>query len=116
MKSLSISTLFVFSGAAALFGQAPTIGNCTVYPANNIWNTPIDTLPASPNSASYVTTIGASSPLHPDFGAGLWNGAPMGIPFVQVPGTQTKYPATFTWPDESDPGPYAIPLNAPIEG
>jgi uncharacterized protein YjdB len=40
----------------------------------------------------------------------------MGIPFVVVPGTQTRYPATFTWPDESDPGPYGIPLNAPIEG
>jgi len=40
----------------------------------------------------------------------------MGIPFVTVPGTQTKYPVTFSYADESDPGPYAIPLNAPIEG
>jgi hypothetical protein len=33
-----------------------------------------------------------------------------------VPGSQQKFPATFTYADESDPGPYAIPMNAPIEG
>ena len=54
--------------------------------------------------------------MHPDFGSGLWDGAPIGIPYVTVPGTQTKYPATFTYQSESDTGPYAIPLNAPIEG
>ena len=46
----------------------------------------------------------------------MWNGGPIGIPFVTVPGTQTKYPANFTYQGESDTGPYAIPLNAPIEG
>jgi hypothetical protein len=44
-----------------------------------------------------VSTIGPSSPLHPDFGSGLYDGAPIGIPYVTVPGTQTKYPATFTY-------------------
>ena len=97
------------------FGQQ-TIGNCSVLPANNIWNTPVDTLPVLSNSASMVTTIGASRGFHADFGAGTWNGGPIGIPFVTVPGTQTKYPATFLYWDESDPGPYAVPLNAPIEG
>ena len=96
--------------------QTPTIGNCTVLPADNIWNTRIDQLPVHPSSSTWVTTIGASSPLHPDFGSGLYNGAPIGIPFVTVPGTQTLYPAAFTYQDESDTGPYAIPLNAPIEG
>jgi hypothetical protein len=33
-----------------------------------------------------------------------------------VPGTQTSYPASFLYADESDPGPYKVPLNAPIEG
>jgi hypothetical protein len=54
--------------------------------------------------------------VHPDFGAGIWNGAPIGIPFVTVLGTQNKYPATFSYADESDAGPYAVPLTAPIEG
>ena len=93
-----------------------TIGSCAVLPANNIWNTPVDKLPVLSNSASMVTTIGASRGFHADFGAGLWDGGPIGIPFVTVTGTQTKYPATFDYADESDPGPYAVPLNAPIEG
>lgn len=93
-----------------------TIGDCPVLPANNIWNTPVDTLPVLDNSTSMVTTIGASRGFHADFGSGTWNGGPIGIPFVTVSGSQTKYPATFLYRDESDPGPYAVPLDAPIEG
>lgn len=100
----------------AVFAQAPTIGSCTVFPADNVWNTPIDKLPVAANSAAFVTTIGSAKGLKADFGAGLWDGGPIGIPFVTVPGTQTKYPATFLYWDESDSGPYAVPLNAPIEG
>ena len=107
-------TLLGFAGFA--HAQAPTIGACTVLPADNIWNTPVDQLPVSPSSSTYVSTIGATIGIHPDFGSGLWDGGPIGIPFITVPGTQTKYPATFTYADESDPGPYAVPLTAPIEG
>ncbi len=106
--------LLAMTGLAT--AQAPTVGNCTVLPANNIWNTRIDQLPVHPSSSTWVNTIGAASHLHPDFGSGLWDGGPIGIPYITVPGTQTKYPATFTYQSESDPGPYAIPLNAPIEG
>jgi hypothetical protein len=102
--------------AAIAHAQAPTIGGCPVFPADNIWNTRIDQLPVHPNSSTWVNTIGASAVVHPDFGSGLWDGGPIGIPFVTVPGTQTKYPATFLYQGESDPGPYAVPLNAPIEG
>src|SRR5712691_11707101 len=106
-----------FIGLAGLAGaQAPTVGNCTVFPADSIWNTRIDQLPVHPSSSTWVNTIGPSSHLHPDFGSGLYNGGPIGIPYVTVPGTQTRYPATFTYQSESDTGPYAIPLNAPIEG
>jgi hypothetical protein len=114
MRFASLFLLLVI--AAPLAAQVPTVGNCTVLPADNIWNTPIDQLPLDANSAAYVTTIGASTSVHPDFGSGLYSGAPIGIPFVTVPGTQTKYPVTFQYADESDPGPYAVPLNAPIEG
>src|SRR4029450_13741190 len=84
--------------------------------ADNIWNTPGDQLPLDANSATYVATIGSGTTLHADFGSGTYKGGPIGIPFVTVPGTQTKYPATFLYADESDAGPYAVPLNAPIEG
>lgn len=108
----------VFALTFMAAAQAPPIGpnGCTVLPANNIWNTPVDQLPVSPNSSTYVNRIGATSPLHPDFGSGTYNGGPIGIPFITVLGTQTQYPASFLYASESDPGPYAIPLNAPIEG
>ena len=97
------------------YGQQ-MIGSCAVLPANNIWNTPVDTVPVLANSSTLVNTIGAARGFHADFGAGIWDGGPIGIPFVKVAGTQAKYPASFLYADESDIGPYAVPLNAPIEG
>jgi hypothetical protein len=111
--------LVLFLGFYALLplnGQAPSVGSCSVFPADNVWNTRVDHLPVDANSATYVSTIGPTLGLKADFGSGLWDGGPIGIPFVTVPGTQTKYPATFMYWDESDGGPYAIPLDAPIEG
>ena len=102
--------------ASSVSAQSPRVGNCAVLPADNIWNTRVDQLAVSPNSSTYVTTIGPSLSVHADFGSGTYNGGPIGIPFVTVTGTQTKYPASFLYAGESDPGPYAIPLNAPIEG
>lgn len=113
---------FRFPGVALMILAAgagcaqPTIGRCPVLPANNVWNAPVNQLPVAANSATLVGTIGASVTLHADFGSGLYQGEPIGIPFITVPGTQAKYPATFQYGSESDPGPYAIPLNAPIEG
>jgi hypothetical protein len=94
--------------------DVPTVGGCPVLPADNIWNTRIDGVPVSTFSGSYIASIGSAG-LHPDFGT-VWNGAPNGIPFVVVPGTQPRVPVSFTYADESDPGPYPIPTNAPIEG
>jgi len=90
--------------------------NCQLFPANNIWNTPIDTLPLDANSSTYINTIGAGKYVHADFGSGLWDGGPIGIPFTTVPGNQEKVGVTFDYDDESDPGPYPIPADAPIEG
>jgi hypothetical protein len=79
----SISRLFALGLATAGTPYAQqTIGTCSVLPANNIWNTPVDTLPVLPNSASMVTTIGGNRRFHADFGAGTWNGGPIGIPFI----------------------------------
>ena len=114
-RSISLLVVVGLVGAGTADAQQ-TIGTCPVLPANNIWNTPVDALPVLSNSASMVATIGANTGFHADFGAGTWNGGPIGIPFITVPATQTKYPATFLYADESDAGPYAIPLNAPIEG
>ena len=95
---------------------APTLGGCPMLPADNVWNARVDTLPVDARSAEYVATIGAGTGLHADFGSGLWDGGPIGIPFVVVPGAQAQVPISFDYDDESDPGPYPIPAHAPIEG
>lgn len=112
------------AAAAALPGSAraapaagpPTIAGCPVLPADSIWNTPVDDLPVHRSSAAWVRAIGAEGRLKADFGSGLWNGGPIGIPFVVVDGDQPRVPVTFEYDDESDPGPYPIPRDAPIEG
>src|SRR5580692_5129107 len=82
----------------------PRIAGCGVFPSDNVWNTPVDKLPVDANSDRYVTTIGASKPAHADFGSGLWDGGPIGIPVVDVPGSQPKVAVTFDYDSESDHG------------
>jgi hypothetical protein len=115
MLSQRHCSLFLILLSGIAYGQAPVIGSCPVFPSSSIWNTPIDRLSVSANSSNYVNAVGFGSPLHPDFGT-VFDGAPNGIPFITVSGTQTKYSAMFTYSSESDPGPYAVPLTAPIEG
>jgi hypothetical protein len=116
---LKIIVLYL-TAVAALLLAAPGMAiafECTVFPADNIWNAPIDTLPVHGLSDDYIDTIGAANGLHPDFGSGTWNGAPIGIPFVVVGDSQPMVPISFfSYADESDPGPYPIPADAPIEG
>jgi hypothetical protein len=95
--------------------STPQVAGCSVLPADNIWNTPVDTLPVDANSDTYVATIGANTHLHPDFGT-FWEGSPIGIPYTDVPGTQPRVPVSFDFDSESDSGPYPIPPDAPIEG
>lgn len=85
------------------------------FPEDNPWNTPVDELPLDPKSETYINSIGRDKPLHPDFGAN-WNGGPFGIPYVVVDKSTPRVPLSFEYSDESDPGPYPIPQNAPIEG
>jgi hypothetical protein len=91
-------------------------GVCSFFPANNIWNRNIAAQPTHVRSAAYLSSMGTGSPLHPDFGAGLYLGRPFGIPYTTVPGNQPLVPITFDIAGQSDPGPYPIPTNAPIEG
>lgn len=94
----------------------PRVAGCAVFPADNIWNTPVDDLPVDANSAAYIETIGAEVGLHPDFGSGLWKDAPIGIPYTTVLSSQAGVTVTFLYADESDPGPYPVPPDVQIEG
>lgn len=97
-------------------GGGPTIGGCNVFPSNNPWNANISAYPVHPNSQNFINNILAGSgtdKLHPDFGSN----PEYGIPYIVVPQSQPLVPINFTdYGDESDPGPYPIPLNSPIEG
>jgi hypothetical protein len=103
----------------ALPGTGPGSG-CPTFPADNIWNARVDSLPVHPRSAQYVSRIGATAGVHADFGSGVWppgSTSPIGIPYVVVGPEIADVAVQFTsWPGESDPGPYPIPPNAPIEG
>ena len=93
-----------------------TGATCSVFPANNPWNTDISGYKVHKASASIIASIGAEKGLHPDFGT-VYNGAPNGIPYTLVSKGQAKVPIVFTdYGDESDPGPYPIPQDAPVEG
>ncbi|HEY7350670.1 MAG TPA: hypothetical protein VH599_20335 [Ktedonobacterales bacterium] len=96
--------------------SSASIGGCPLFPANNIWNRDISALPVAANSANIIASIGLSGHLHPDFGAGLYQGQTIGIPYIVVPNSQPGVKVSFDYAGESDPGPYPIPANAPIEG
>ena len=106
----------IFLPAIIRAGSGPVLSGCPVFPADHIWNAAIDHLPTDPLSDPFVTTIGLTKGVHADFGSGTWDGGPIGIPFIVVPGSQSKVPVTFDYREESDPGPYPIPPNPPIEG
>lgn len=93
----------------------PVIGGCEVFPSDNAWNQDVSNLPVDPRSDSYITSInaGGRTRLHPDFGSD----PSYGIPYLVVPATQPLVPINFVeYGDQSDPGPYPIPANAPVEG
>jgi hypothetical protein len=95
---------------------SPTIAGCPVFPPDNIWNIRVDRLPLDPKSRAYTQSIGDDKPVHADFGSGTYDGGPVGIPFVTVPGNQKRVRIVFDYRDESDLSNYPIPPNAPIEG
>jgi hypothetical protein len=97
-------------------GAGASLNGKRLFPADNPWNQDVSNEPVDPNSANLIASMGLGTSLHPDFGT-VWNGAPNGIPYVVVSGTQGKVPITFTdYGDESDPGPYPVPPDAPVEG
>lgn len=102
--------------AEAPVGDGPALAGCPVFPADHAWNVRVDDLPRDPASDAYVASIGAGDPVHPDFGAGLWAGGVIGIPFDVVGPDQPAVPVSFFYADESDPGPYPVPPGAFVEG
>jgi hypothetical protein len=90
--------------------------NIQTFPADNPWNLDISSAAVDPYTTQIIAGF-ATNIIKADFGSGLWDGAPIGIPYIVVCGNQPKIAVNYTdYGDESDPGPYPMPLNAPIEG
>lgn len=96
-------------------GPSADLSSLQVFPSDNPWNTDISAYPVHPLSDRFLASIGLDTGLHPDFGT-VYMGAPIGIPFVVVPPDQPRVAVSFLYADESDPGPYPVPPDAPIEG
>jgi hypothetical protein len=113
----AFATVLVFAApAAAAPAPLPEAPGCPLFPETNVWNKPVDKLPLRSNSKRIVRAIGARLPVHADFGSGLWEGAPIGIPVTVVGKRQKKTRVSFEYADESDRGPYPIPRSVKIEG
>ncbi len=132
-KLIIISCLFIHCSDSSRDKPTDGITDCIVtnkakleeiaiFPSDNPINSDISQSPADPHSDDIIALLGSPS-VHPDFGSGLWDGAPIGLPFILVCREQSKIPVTFrqnsydgNYGDESDPGPFPVPLTAPIEG
>lgn len=102
-------------GNTGVNAHPPALGaNCSVFPGDNPWNRDVSADPVDANSDDYIAFIQSHGGdfLHPDFGSN----PDYGIPYAIVNGDQAKVPIAFTdFGEQSDPGPYPIPPNAPVE-
>jgi hypothetical protein len=114
--SLSSASYAQSSCSQMSLGRGASLNGFIPFPADNAWNQNIFNSPVDPNSDAIVNFIGSSTPLHPDFGAGLYAGQTIGIPYIVVSGDPFVDINFTAYGSESDPGPMPIPANAPIEG
>jgi hypothetical protein len=111
VASLTLAVSAPVAGAPSLAASG-----CPLFPADNVWHAEVSRLPVHPRSGAYLAAMGTGAGLHADFGSGTWEGGPIGIPYTVVPAGQARVPVRFGYAGESDPGPYPIPPDAPVEG
>ena len=112
--TLAAAVTATLAGSASAL-RVPAAPRCPVFPPNNAWNQRIDKLPVAASSHAIVASIGVDRYLHADFGSGLWDGGPIGIPFDVVTRATRRTRVSFEYADESDKGPYPIPPHVHIE-
>jgi hypothetical protein len=115
---LAAATVASLALAPALAAARPLPGapSCPILPASNPWNQRVDRLPVATDSARLVNSIGLDARVHPDFGSGLYDGGPIGIPFAIVTKHTRRVPVSFDYAGESDGRSYPLPAGVPIEG
>ena len=113
----AVALVCVFGACTGRVAYAQrSIGGCPVLPANNIWNTPVDTLPVLANSASMVTTIGAARDSMPTSARASGTAARSAFRSSPCRERRRSIRRRSSMRTKATPGPYAVPLNAPIEG
>jgi hypothetical protein len=92
----------VLAAASIQGGALP--GPLPLFPPDNWWNLDISHAPVDPGSASYVSFVGATRALHPDFGGDVSTGSAQvyGFPYAVVDGTTPLRAVQFQYADESD--------------
>jgi hypothetical protein len=108
--------VLALAGSSAQASRLPSAPRCPIFPATNAWNQRVDTLPVAPDSAQLIASIGLDSGMHADFGSGLWDGGPIGIPFDVVTKRTPRSRVSFEYADESNRLPYPIPRAVHVEG
>jgi len=110
------AALLALSAGSAQALRHPSAPMCPVFPASNVWNQRVDALPVAASSDEIVRSIGVDDHMHADFGSGLWDGGPIGIPITVVGRKTRRSRVSFEYASESDKGPYPIPRSVKIEG
>jgi hypothetical protein len=111
------SPLYAQNSCSSLsLGRGASLNGFIPFPSDNAWNQDISSASVDPNSDALINFIGASTPMHPDFGAGLYGESTIGVPYVVVSGSPFVNIYFTAYGSESDPGPMPVPHNAPIEG
>jgi len=112
----ALAVALVCAGGSAHALRLPSAKRCPVFPKTNPWNRRVDRLPVAANSNAVIASIGLDTGLHADFGSGLWEGSPIGIPFDVVTRKTPRSRLSFEYSDESDHVGYPIPKRVHIEG
>jgi hypothetical protein len=112
----AVCAVVLSSAGGSAARPPPTAPKCSLFPPDNHWNLRVDRLPRHPNSDAIVSSIGLDDHVHADFGSGLWDGGPIGIPFATVGRGQPRVPVEFEYASESDGRRYPLPRRVPIEG
>lgn len=116
MKAILIAAMAMMAGLLPADAEPTVLApvpstTCSVFPANNVWNMDISSLPVNAKNKTWMRSMHASTTLlHPDFG-----GPPYGFPFAVVDNSTPRVGIDFQYSSESDHVPYPLTVSTPIE-
>jgi hypothetical protein len=116
-----VLVLLAVAGAAVGLTAASTLGGplpgpLPLFPRDNWWNLDISAAPVDPASASFVSFIGATRQMHPDFGGDATPGGVQvyGFPYLVVDASLPKRTVQFVYSGESDGVDHATGASVPF--